>query len=214
MCTHTTSFVTSKIAVAVASCLIATTCLAKDFHFEPTESGSNVVYFKLDSNKLSNGDNITLTAVQGRIQWDSSNPAEPNTSLDSDLSLGTVKVTHKNDGWHSGALIFRGYKDSKYKVTVDKVVLGYNTALQVFDDMREDQLTIRKVVVNNDVPTGMDVADFEQHKEQFATQIEVWQQKNIGKVGATMNIGELTVEDGRIVALSNRPANATEAYIK
>ena len=29
-----------------------------------------------------------------------------------------------------------------------------------------------------------------------------------------MNIGELTVEDGRIVALSNRPEKATEAYIK
>ena len=213
MYTHTTSFVTSKIAIAVATCLIATTGLARDLYYEPTES-SNVVYFKLKSDKLFNGDNITMTCVQGRIQWDSTNPAEENTSLDSDLSLGTVKVTHKNDGWHSGALVFRGYADSKYKVTVDKVVLGYNTSLQVFDDMREDQLTIHKVVVNNDVPTETNVADFEKHKEQFATQIEVWQQKNIGKVGATMNIGELTVEDGRIVALSNRPANATDAYIK
>lgn len=109
-------------------------------------------------------------------------------------------------------MAFRGYTDSKYKVTVDKIILGYNTSLQVFNDMKEDQLTIHKVVVSNDVPPGMSEADFEQHKEQFATQIEVWHHE-LGKVGATMNIGELTVEDGRIVALSNRAPKAPENYI-
>lgn len=128
------------------------------------------------------------------------------------MALGTVKVTNKNNGSHSGLLAFRGYTDSKYKVTVDKIILGYNTSLQVFNDMKEDQLTIHKVVVSNDVPPGMSEADFEQHKEQFATQIEVWHHE-LGKVGATMNIGELTVEDGRIVALSNRAPKAPENYI-
>ena len=103
--------------------------------------------------------------------------------------------------------------DSKYKVTVDKIILGYNTSLQVFNDMKEDQLTIHKVVVSNDVAPGKSEADFEQHKEQFATQIEVWHHE-LGKVGATMNIGELTVEDGRIVALSNRAIAAPDNYIK
>ncbi len=57
-------------------------------------------------------------------------------------------------------------------------------------------------------------ADYENKKEQFATQIEVWRNDNMGTVGATMNIGELIVEDGRIVALTNRGTTAPEAYIK
>lgn len=52
-------------------------------------------------------------------------------------------------------------------MTVDKIILGYNTSLQVFNDMKEDQLTIHNVVVSNDVPPGMSEADFEQHKEHL-----------------------------------------------
>lgn len=110
-------------------------------------------------------------------------------------------------------MAFRGYTDSKYKVAVDQVILGYNTSLQVHDDMKEDQLTINKVVVNSAVPHGKTSADYENNKEQFATQIEVWQ-NGVGTVGATMNIGELVVENDRIVALSNRTLTASEAYIK
>lgn len=134
-------------------------------------------------------------------------------SLASDLTLGTIKVTNDNTGYHSGVMAFRGYTDSKYKVAVDQVILGYNTSLQVHDDMKEDQLTINKVVVNSAVPHGKTSADYENNKEQFATQIEVWQ-NGVGTVGATMNIGELVVENDRIVALSNRTLTASEAYIK
>lgn len=210
-------FALSTLTIAVASTLFAAPSIAKDFVFNPEsvgvnhENGAHVVYYKRDGSwRLSNGDNITQNLVQGRIFWDTQ--TEADKSLVSDLALGTVKVTNKNNGSHSGLLAFRGYTDSKYKVTVDKIILGYNTSLQVFNDMKEDQLTIHKVVVSNDVPPGMSEADFEQHKEQFATQIEVWHHE-LGKVGATMNIGELTVEDGRIVALSNRAPKAPENYI-
>lgn len=40
-------------------------------------------------------------------------------------------------------MAFLGYTDSKYKVAVDQVILGYNTSLQVQGDMKEDQLTRR-----------------------------------------------------------------------
>ena len=211
-------FALSTLTIAVASTLFAAPTIAKDFVFNPgsdgvrpENGGAHVVYYKWDESwRLSNGDNITQNLVQGRIFWDTQTGA--NKSLVSDLALGTVKVTNENNGSHSGLLAFRGYTDSKYKVTVDKIILGYNTSLQVFNDMKEDQLTIHKVVVSNDVPPGMSEADFEQHKEQFATQIEVWHHE-LGKVGATMNIGELTVEDGRIVALSNRAPTAPENYI-
>ena len=210
-------FALSTLTIAVASTLFAAPSIAKDFVFNPgsdgvlLENGAHVVYYKWDESwRLSNGDNITQNLVQGRIFWDTQTGADK--SLVSDLALGTVKVTNKNNGSHSGLLAFRGYTDSKYKVTVDKIILGYNTSLQVFNDMKEDQLTIHKVVVSNDVPPGMSEADFEQHKEQFATQIEVWHHE-LGKVGATMNIGELTIEDGRIVALSNRAPKAPENYI-
>lgn len=210
-------FALSTLTIAVASTLFAAPSIAKDFVFNPGDQGVNeengayVVYYKWDEPwRLSNGDNITQNLVHGRIFWDTQTGA--NKSLVSDLALGTVKVTNENNGSHSGLLAFRGYTDSKYKVTVDKIILGYNTSLQVFNDMKEDQLTIHKVVVSNDVPPGMSEADFEQHKEQFATQIEVWHHE-LGKVGATMNIGELTVEDGRIVALSNRAPTAPENYI-
>ena len=210
-------FALSTLTIAVASTLFAAPSIAKDFVFNPgsdgvlLENGAHVVYYKWDESwRLSNGDNITQNLVQGRIFWDTQTGADK--SLVSDLALGTVKVTNKNNGSHSGLLAFRGYTDSKYKVTVDKIILGYNTSLQVFNDMKEDQLTIHKVVVSNDVPPEMSEADFEQHKEQFATQIEVWHHE-LGKVGATMNIGELTVEDGRIVALSNRAPKAPENYI-
>lgn len=210
-------FALSTLTIAVASTLFAAPTIAKDFVFNPgdegvvPEFGAHVVYYKWDEPwRLSNGDNITQNLVQGRIFWDTQTGA--NKSLVSDLALGTVKVTNENNGSHSGLLAFRGYTDSKYKVTVDKIILGYNTSLQVFNDMKEDQLTIHKVVVSNDVPPGKSEADFEQHKEQFATQIEVWHHE-LGKVGATMNIGELTVEDGRIVALSNRAPTAPESYI-
>ena len=107
-------------------------------------------------------------------------------------------------------MAFLGYTDSKYKVAVDQVILGYNTSLQVQGDMKEDQLTINKVVVNSAVPDGKTSAEYENNKEQFATQIEVWQ-NGVGTVGATMNIGELVVENDRIVALSNRTLTAPEA---
>ena len=214
-----TKFTLSSLTVAVVSTLVVAPSFAKDFVFNPGdpgvnyEKGAHVVYYKLGTDQqLSNGDNITQNCVQGRIFWDTQTPKDQ--SLASDLALGTVKVTNENNGYHSGVLAFRGYTDSNYRVTVDQVILGYNTSLQVFDDMKEDQLTINKVVVNNAVPDGKTPADYEKNKEQFATQIEVFQTKDNGKVGATMNIGELTVEDGRIVALSNRPENATEAYIK
>ena len=212
-----TKFTLSSLTVAVVSTLVVAPSFAKDFVFKPGDDGVNslgdVVYYNLGiDQQLSNGDNITQNCVQGRIFWDTKTGKDQ--SLASDLALGTVKVTNKNNGYHSGVLAFYGYTDSNYKVTVDQVILGYNTSLQVFDDMKEDQLTINKVVVNNDVPDGMTPEAYEKNKEQFATQIEVFQTKDNGKVGATMNIGELTVEDGRIVALSNRPANATEAYIK
>lgn len=210
-------FALSTLTIAVASTLFAAPSIAKDFVFNPgsdgvlLENGAHVVYYKWDEPwRLSNGDNITQNLVQGRIFWDTQTGADK--SLVSDLALGTVKVTNENNGSHSGLLAFRGYTDSKYKVTVDKIILGYNTSLQVFNDMKEDQLTIHKVVVSNDVPPRMSEADFEQHKEQFATQIEVWHHE-LGNVGATMNIGELTVEDGRIVALSNRAPTAPENYI-
>ena len=212
-----TKFTLSSLTVAVVSTLVVAPSFAKDFVFKLGDDGvnkvGNVVYYKLGTDQqLSNGDNITQNCVQGRIFWDTQTPKDQ--SLASDLALGTVKVTNEDNGYHSGVLAFYGYTDSKYKVTVDQVILGYNTSLQVFDDMKEDQLTINKVVVNNAVPDGKTPADYEKNKEQFATQIEVFQTKDNGKVGATMNIGELTVEDGRIVALSNRPENATEAYIK
>ena len=210
-------FALSTLTIAVASTLFSAPTIAKDFVFNPGDAGvtkendAYVVYYKRDEPwQLSNGDNITQNLVQGRIFWDTETTGDE--SLVSDLALGTVKVTNENNGSHSGLLAFRGYTDSKYKVTVDKIILGYNTSLQVFNDMKEDQLTIHKVVVSNDVPPGMSEADFEQHKEQFATQIEVWHHE-LGKVGATMNIGELTVEDGRIVALSNRAPTAPESYI-
>lgn len=212
-----TKFTLSSLTVAVVSTLVVAPSFAKDFVFKPGDDGvnkvGNVVYYKLGTDQqLSNGDNITQNCVQGRIFWDTQTPKDQ--SLASDLALGTVKVTNEDNGYHSGVLAFYGYTDSKYKVTVDQVILGYNTSLQVFDDMKEDQLTINKVVVNNDVPDGWTPEAYEKNKEQFATQIEVFQTKGNGKVGATMNIGELTVEDGRIVALSNRPEQATEAYIK
>lgn len=214
-----TKFTLSALTVAVVSTLVVAPSFAKDFVFKPGapgvnyENGAHVVYYNLGTTEqLSNGDNITQNCVQGRIFWDTKTGKDQ--SLASDLALGTVKVTNENNGYHSGVLAFRGYTDSNYRVTVDQVILGYNTSLQVFDDMKEDQLTINKVVVNNAVPDDKTPADYEKNKEQFATQIEVFQTKDNGKVGATMNIGELTVEDGRIVALSNRPENATEAYIK
>ena len=212
-----TKFTLSSLTVAVVSTLFVAPSFAKDFVFKPGDDGvnkvGNVVYYKLGTDQqLSNGDNITQNCVQGRIFWDTQTGKDQ--SLASDLALGTVKVTNEDNGYHSGVLAFYGYTDSKYKVTVDQVLLGYNTSLQVFDDMKEDQLTINKVVVNNAVPDDMTPAAYEKNKEQFATQIEVFQTKGNGKVGATMNIGELTVEDGRIVALSNRPEQATEAYIK
>lgn len=216
-----TKFTLSSLTVAVVSTLVVAPSFAKDFVFKPGDDGVNtvgdVVYYKLGGDQqLSNGDNITQNCVQGRIFWDTKTGKDQ--SLASDLALGTVKVTNKNNGYHSGVLAFYGYTDSNYKVTVDQVILGYNTSLQVFDDMKEDQLTINKVVVNNDVPDGMTPEAYEKNKEQFATQIEVFQTKDNGKdngkVGATMNIGELTVEDGRIVALTNRGTTAPEAYIK
>lgn len=189
-----TKFTLSSLTVAVVSTLVVAPSFAKDFVFKPDSPGVNnekgdVVYYNLGTDQqLSNGDNITQNCVQGRIFWDTK--TGKGQSLASDLALGTVKVTNKNNGSHSGVLAFRGYTDSKYKVTVEQVILGYNTSLQVFDDMKEDQLTINKVVVNNAVPDGKTPEDYENKKEQFATQIEVWRNDNMGTVGATMNIGE------------------------
>lgn len=212
-----TKFALSTLTVAVASTLFAVPSLAKDFVFNSGDhavnTNGNVVYYKLNTpQQLSNGDNITQNNVQGRIFWDTE--TGENKSLASDLTLGAIKVTNDNTGYHSGLMAFLGYADSKYKVAVDQVILGYNTSLQVQDDMKEDQLTINKVVVNSAVPDGKTSADYENNKEQFATQIEVWQNGGVGTVGATMNIGELVVENDRIVALSNRTLTAPEAYIK
>ena len=209
-----TKFALSTLTVAVASTLFAVPSLAKDFVFNPGDhavnTNGNVVYYKLNTpQQLSNGDNITQNNVQGRIFWDTE--TGENKSLASDLTLGAIKVTNDNTGYHSGLMAFLGYADSKYKVAVDQVILGYNTSLQVQDDMKEDQLTINKVVVNSAVPDGKTSADYENNKEQFATQIEVWQNGGVGTVGATMNIGELVVENDRIVALSNRTLTAPEA---
>lgn len=212
-----TKFVLSTLTVAVASTLFAVPSLAKDFVFKPGDDGvnttGNVVYYELNTpQQLSNGDNITQDNVQGRIFWDTEKGE--SKSLASDLTLGAIKVTNDNTGYHSGLMAFLGYTDSKYKVAVDQVILGYNTSLQVQDDMKEDQLTINKVVVNSAVPDGKTSAEYENNKEQFATQIEVWRNNDGGTVGATMNIGELVVENDRIVALSNRTLTAPEAYIK
>lgn len=141
-----TKFVLSTLTVAVASTLFAVPSLAKDFVFNPGDHGvntnGNVVYYTLNTPwQLSNGDNITQNNVQGRIFWDTETRGDK--SLASDLTLGTIKVTNDNTGYHSGVMAFRGYTDSKYKVAVDQVILGYNTSLQVHDDMKEDQLTIR-----------------------------------------------------------------------
>lgn len=211
-----TKFVLSTLTVAVASTLFAVPSLAKDFVFNPGDhavnTNGNVVYYELNTpQQLSNGDNITQNNVQGRIFWDTETGG--SKSLASDLTLGAIKVTNDNTGYHSGLMAFLGYTDSKYKVAVDQVILGYNTSLQVQGDMKEDQLTINKVVVNSAVPDGKTSAEYENNKEQFATQIEVWQ-NGVGTVGATMNIGELVVENDRIVALSNRTLTAPEAYIK
>ena len=169
-----TKFVLSTLTVAVASTLFAVPSLAKDFVFKPGNHGvntnGNVVYYTLNTTwQLSNGDNITQNNVQGRIFWDTETGGDK--SLASDLTLGTIKVTNDDTGYHSGVMAFRGYTDSKYKVAVDQVILGYNTSLQVHDDMKEDQLTINKVVVNSAVPPGKTSADYENNKEQFATQI-------------------------------------------
>lgn len=212
-----TKFVLSTLTVAVASTLFAVPSLAKDFVFKPGDGGvnttGNVVYYELNTpQQLSNGDNITQDNVQGRIFWDTEKGV--SKSLASDLTLGAIKVTNDNTGYHSGLMAFLGYTDSKYKVAVDQVILGYNTSLQVQGDMKEDQLTINKVVVNSAVPDGKTSAEYENNKEQFATQIEVWRNNDGGTVGATMNIGELVVENDRIVALSNRTLTAPEAYIK
>ena len=143
-----TKFTLSSLTVAVVSTLVVAPSFAKDFVFKPGDVGvnkvGNVVYYKLDTTEqLSNGDNITQNCVQGRIFWDTKTGKDQ--SLASDLALGTVKVTNEDNGYHSGVLAFRGYTDSNYKVTVDQVILGYNTSLQVFDDMKEDQLTINNL---------------------------------------------------------------------
>lgn len=214
-------FSLSALTVAIAAAFVSLPANAKDFNLKPGDTGvnqgENVAYYKLNSPlELSNLDNITQSCIQGRIFWDKPNSKDPNQSLKSDLTLDNIRINHTNDGYHNGLIAFRGVTDSKYNVTVNNVYLGYNTALQVFDDMRDGQLTIKKVVVNSSMPEGSSVADYESKKEQFATQIEVWRPSDgTGKLGATMNIGELVVEDGRIVALTNRAvASAPGSYMK
>lgn len=102
-------FALSTLTIAVASTLFAAPSIAKDFVFNPgsdgvlPENGAHVVYYKWDGSwRLSNGDNITQNLVQGRIFWDTQTGTDK--SLVSDLALGTVKVTNKNNGSHSGLM--------------------------------------------------------------------------------------------------------------
>ena len=213
--THTTSFVTSKITIAVATVLACSTIQASTSFDELTQThtwkdadNGHAIIFRGNSNdstpELKNGQNIKLLNTSSR--W-----LLGDYSKDFSYQLDKISFTNKpSDGAHKFFAIVDGSENEPFNpldpkktyLTINELRLGLNTALQLSGNITDKTADIRRLVITKDIAEGQTINQYGILKN--AVNIQMWA-KAYGLVTGTsssMTLKDVVVEDGASVTFS------------
>ena len=215
MYTHTTSFVTSKIAIAVATVLVCSTIQASTSFDELTQThtwkdadNGNAVHFRGNSNdstpELKNGQNIKLLNTSSR--W-----LLGDYSKDFSYQLDKISFTNKpSDGGHKFFAIVDGSDNNNFNpldpkktyLTINELRLGLNTALQLSGNITDKTADIRRLVITKDIAEGQTIDQYDILKN--AVNIQMWANAygHVTGTSSSMKLKDVVVEDGASVTFS------------